>query len=185
MDIKATKTALREQYLARRAAMPPEEKKRREEKICRLILASASFRYAETILAYAPKESEIDIRPVLREALAQEKRLAMPRCEGEHLMTYRYISTLDELAPAAFGLMEPGAEAPAFAEDPGHSSLCLVPGVVFDVHGYRIGYGGGFYDKFLAAEPNHPTLALCYEFQMLPHLETEAHDIPVDYVIWA
>ena len=51
--------------------------------------------------------------------------------------------------------------------------------------GRRCGYGGGFYDKFLAAEPNHPTLALCYEFQMLPHLETESHDIPVDYVLWA
>ena len=50
---------------------------------------------------------------------------------------------------------------------------------------HRIGYGGGFYDKFLAAEPNHPTLALCYEFQMLPALDTEEHDIPVDTVLWA
>ncbi|MBQ8351746.1 MAG: 5-formyltetrahydrofolate cyclo-ligase [Clostridia bacterium] len=149
MDIKAIKTALREQFLEKRAAMSKEEKERRDQKICRLILSSASFRYAETILAYAPKENEIDIRPVLQKALAEGKRLALPRCEGEHLMTYRYITSLDELAPAAFGLYEPSANAPTFEEDPGHSSLCLVPGVVFDVHGYRIGYGGGYYDRFL------------------------------------
>ena len=149
MDIKALKTALREQYLARRAAMPLEEKQARDEKICRLILSSASFRYAETILAYFPKEGEIDIRPMLQRALALGKRLALPRCEGEHLMTYRYIDSPAELSPASFGLMEPGADAPVFEEDPGHSSLCLVPGVIFDVHGYRIGYGGGYYDRFL------------------------------------
>ena len=57
--------------------------------------------------------------------------------------------------------------------------------VAFDPHGHRIGYGGGFYDKFLEKEPNHPTLALCYEFQMLPYLETEPHDILVDCVLWA
>ena len=61
----------------------------------------------------------------------------------------------------------------------------LMPGLVFDPQGHRIGYGGGFYDKFLSREPNHPTMALCYDFQMLPHLDTEAHDIPVDTVLWA
>jgi 5-formyltetrahydrofolate cyclo-ligase len=149
MDIKAMKTALREQYLARRAAMTCEEKQQRDERICRLITASASFRYAETILAYYPKDNEINIRPMLQEALTLGKRLALPRCEGEHLMTYRYVTSLEELDKASFGLMEPSADAPVFQEDPGHSSLCLVPGVVFDAHGYRIGYGGGYYDRFL------------------------------------
>ena len=54
-----------------------------------------------------------------------------------------------------------------------------------DLEGHRMGYGGGFYDKYLSAYPGHPTLALCYGFQMLPHLETEAHDLPVDDVIWS
>ena len=61
----------------------------------------------------------------------------------------------------------------------------VMPGLAFDPQGHRIGYGGGFYDKFLSREPNHPTLALCYDFQMLPHLDTEEHDIPVDTVLWA
>ena len=63
--------------------------------------------------------------------------------------------------------------------------LTLMPGLVFDPQGHRIGYGGGFYDKFLSREPNHPTVALCYDFQVLPELETEEFDIPVDTVLWA
>jgi len=61
----------------------------------------------------------------------------------------------------------------------------LMPGLAFDREGHRIGYGGGFYDKFLAAEPNHPTLALCYEFQIVSQLPVEEFDIPVDVVLWA
>ena len=167
MDIKALKTELREQHMARRAALSSEEKQARDEKICALILSSASFRYAETILAYYPKEGEIDVRPVLWRALELGKKVALPRCEGEHLMTYRFISGEGDLAPASFGLMEPAADAPAFAEDPGHSSLCLVPGVVFDVHGYRIGYGGGYYDRFL--QDFHGSVAgLIYRDFILP-----------------
>lgn len=149
MDIKVLKTEIREEYLARRAAIPADEKKKREEKICRLILSSASFRYAETILAYAPRKNEIDIAPLLLLALEMGKKLALPRCEGDHFMTYRYVHSLDRLSPGSYGILEPDADAPLFQEDPGHSSLCLVPGVVFDIHGYRIGYGGGYYDRFL------------------------------------
>ena len=59
-----------------------------------------------------------------------------------------------------------------------------MPGLAFDRQGHRIGYGGGFYDRFLAQEPNHPTVALCYAFQMLDALETEEFDVPVDCVLW-
>lgn len=60
-----------------------------------------------------------------------------------------------------------------------------MPGLAFDPSGRRLGYGGGFYDRFLAREPGHPTLALCYDFQLLPHVETAPHDVPVDQVLWA
>ena len=63
------------------------------------------------------------------------------------------------------------------------TALVLMPGIAFDPEGHRCGYGGGFYDKYLAAHSQHPTLALCYGFQMLRHLDTDAHDIPVDFVL--
>ena len=63
-------------------------------------------------------------------------------------------------------------------------ALVLMPGLAFDPQGHRMGYGGGFYDRFLAREP-HPTIALCYDFQLLPDLPVQAHDIPVDAVLSA
>ena len=97
-------------------------------------------------------------------------------------MRFIYLDDLTKVAKGYAGIPEPIADEPV-ADD--ETALVLMPGLAFDPKGHRIGYGGGFYDKFLAAEPNHPTLALCYEFQMLPSLETEEHDIPVDCVLWA
>ena len=65
------------------------------------------------------------------------------------------------------------------------TALVLMPGMAFTKDGKRMGYGGGFYDKFLAAEPDHPTVALCYDFQMVEDLPNEDYDIPVDCVLWA
>lgn len=148
MDIRTRKTELRSMYLARRAAIPAAEKERRDARICDAILSSASYRYANTVLAYFPRENEVDIRPALRAALAAGKRVALPRCEAEHIMHYRYVEDLDSLCPGSFGICEPGEDAPLYREEEG-STLCLVPGVVFDRRGYRIGYGGGYYDRFL------------------------------------
>ena len=97
-------------------------------------------------------------------------------------MKFISIQNLEGIAEGYMGIQEPVADGPV-AEDP--RALVLMPGLAFDREGHRIGYGGGFYDKFLAEEPDHPTVALCYEFQMLPHVETEAFDIPVDLVLFA
>jgi len=77
---------------------------------------------------------------------------------------------------------EPIADGPV-AND--KTALVLMPGLAFDHQGHRIGYGGGFYDRFLEKEPKHPTIALCFDFQMVDELETEEFDIPVDIVLWA
>lgn len=82
----------------------------------------------------------------------------------------------------AYNIPEPIADGPE-ADD--ETALVLMPGLAFDPEGHRCGYGGGFYDKFLAAHPNHPTIALCYGFQMFDHLDVDAHDIPVDAVLSA
>ena len=97
-------------------------------------------------------------------------------------MKFMYLDDLTMVAPGYANIPEPIADGPV-ADDP--TALVLMPGLAFDPQGHRIGYGGGFYDRFLADEPNHPTLALCYGFQMVEKLETEEFDIPVDQVIWA
>jgi len=118
---------------------------------------------------------------MLEQAIRDGKRVAVPKVYGEE-MKFLYITDLTQVETGYAGIPEPIADGPV-ADDP--TALVLMPGLAFDPEGRRIGYGGGFYDKFLEREPNHPTLALCYDFQMLPKLETQEHDIPVDLVLWA
>ena len=117
------------------------------------MLGSATFRYADIILMYYPKPDEIDIRPVAEAALAAGKKIAFPRCNpADHTMVFHYVSSLDELLPGSYNLMEPAESLPAFTPELAEKCnvACIVPAVVFDKKGFRIGYGGGYYDRYLA-----------------------------------
>lgn len=175
------KKELRSQIRSRKRAMTEEEILSRSEELGKLFAQSEAYRNAKTIYGYLPYNQEVRTVPMLEQALKDGKRVAVPKCYGEE-MKFIYLTDLTQVAPGYANIPEPIADEP-IADDP--TALVLMPGLAFDSQGHRIGYGGGFYDKFLSAEPNHPTLALCYEFQMLPALETEAHDIPVDTVLWA
>ena len=140
------------------------------------------YQNAKTIYGYLPYNQEVRTVPMLEQAIRDGKRVAVPKCYGEE-MRFLYITDfVNEVAPGYANIPEPIADGPV-ADDP--TALVLMPGLAFDPMGHRIGYGGGFYDRFLASEPNHPTLALCYGFQMVEHLQTEEFDIPVDQVLWA
>ena len=175
------KTELRRSIRQQKRAMTEAEIVARSAKLGELFAASEAYKNAKTIYGYLPYNQEVRTVPMLERALKDGKRVAVPKCYGEE-MRFIYLDDLTKVAKGYAGIPEPIADEPV-ADD--ETALVLMPGLAFDPKGHRIGYGGGFYDKFLAAEPNHPTLALCYEFQMLPHLETEEHDIPVDTVIWA
>ena len=175
------KTELRRSIRAQKRAMSREEIDRRSARLGELFAASEAYKNAKTIYGYLPYNQEVRTVPMLERALADGKRVAVPKCYGDE-MKFIFMDDLTKVEKGYANIPEPIADGPV-ADD--ETALVLMPGLAFDPQGHRIGYGGGFYDKFLAAEPNHPTLALCYEFQMLPHLETEAHDIPVDYVLWA
>lgn len=136
---------------------------------------------AKTIYGYLPYNQEVRTVAMLEQALRDGKKVAVPKVYGEE-MQFIYLDDLSQIEKGYCGIPEPVADGP-IAEDP--TALVLMPGLAFDAAGHRIGYGGGFYDRFLAQEPNHPTLALCYDFQMVEHLDTEEFDIPVDCVLWA
>ena len=177
MDKKALRAAIRQQ----KRAMTEEEIVSKSEKLGQLLVQNELYRKAKTFYGYLPYNQEVRTVPMLEQALRDGKRVAVPKCYGD-TMKFIYMDDLSQVAPGYANIPEPIADEPV-ADDP--TALVLMPGMAFDPQGHRIGYGGGFYDKFLAAEPDHPTLALCYDFQMLPHLETEEFDIPVDCVLWA
>ena len=177
MDKKELRRTIRE----RKRAMTEEEIVSRSEALGRLFAQSDAYKAAKTIYGYLPYNQEVRTVPMLEQALRDGKRVAVPKVYGEE-MKFLYLDDLTKVEKGYAGIPEPIDDGPV-ADD--ETALVLMPGLAFDPEGHRIGYGGGFYDKFLAAEPNHPTLALCYEFQMLPKLDTEEHDIPVDTVLWA
>lgn len=177
MDKKELRRSIREQ----KRAMTEEQIVTASEKLGQLFAATEAYQKAETIYGYLPYNQEVRTVPMLQKALDDGKKVAVPKVFGEE-MKFIYLDDLTAVEKGYAGIPEPVADGPV-ADD--KEALVLMPGLAFDPQGHRIGYGGGFYDKFLAAEPNHPTVALCYAFQMLPRLETEEFDIPVDCVLWA
>ena len=175
------KKELRAQVRARKRAMTGEQIREKSEKLTRLLTETEAYRNARSIYGYLPYNQEVRTVPMLEQALRDGKRVAVPKCYGDE-MRFLWIEDLSQVEKGFAGIPEPIADGPV-ADD--ETALVLMPGLAFDREGRRIGYGGGFYDKFLARERNHPTVALCYDFQIFDHLETDEFDVPVDLVLWA
>ena len=146
-----------------------------------LFINTPQYKNAKTIYGYLPYNQEVRTVPMLEQAMRDGKRVAVPKCYGDE-MKFIYMDDLSKVELGYANIPEPIEDGPV-AED--KTALVLMPGLAFTEKGDRMGYGGGFYDKFLAAEPDHPTVALCYAFQMVETLPTAEYDIPVDCVLWA
>ena len=144
-----------------------------DARICEVISSCVSYRHAEVVLGYVPFGFEVDITPLLRQALADGKRLALPRTYGRGEMTFRYVTDLAELAPGGYGIPEPEEACPPYEAAP--ATLCLVPAIVYDRHGRRIGYGGGYYDRFLRSY-TVTALGVIYRSFVLPSLPLGRYD---------
>ncbi|MBO5837394.1 MAG: 5-formyltetrahydrofolate cyclo-ligase [Oscillospiraceae bacterium] len=177
MDKKELRRKIREMKRAMTAAQIEIASK----KLGQMFLTSAQYQKAKTLYGYLPYNQEVRTEPILEQALQDGKRIAVPKIFGDE-MRFIYLDDLSQVEVGYCGIPEPVNDGPE-ADD--ETALVLMPGIAFDKEGHRIGYGGGFYDKFLAKEPDHPTVALCYDFQMVEFLETEEFDIPVDQVFWA
>ena len=161
--------------------MTPEEIQAKSRILVEKFVQTDYYRQASTIYGYLPYNQEVRTVALLEQAIRDGKRVAVPKVYGEE-MKFHYLTDLTRVETGYAGIPEPIGDEPVAKDS---TSLVLMPGMAFDREGHRIGYGGGFYDKFLADEPNHPTVALCYDFQVLPKLETEEFDVPVDLVLWA
>ena len=177
MDKKELRCQIREQ----KRAMTEAEINAASAKLGELFCSCRQYKDAKTIYGYLPYNQEVRTVPMLEQAMRDGKRVAVPKCYGEE-MRFIYMDDLSKVEKGYASIPEPIADEPV-ADDP--TALVLMPGLAFTEDGKRMGYGGGFYDKFLASEPNHPTVALCYEFQMVDYIPTEDYDIPVDCVLHA
>ena len=177
MDKKELRRQIREQ----KRAMTEEQIVAASQRLGELFCNCEYYKNAKTIYGYLPYNQEVRTVPMLEQAIKDGKRVAVPKCYGEE-MRFIYMDDLNKVEKGYANIPEPIDDEPV-ADD--KTALVLMPGMAFTKEGHRMGYGGGFYDKFLASEPDHPTVALCYDFQMLDYIPTEDYDIPVDCVLWA
>jgi len=182
--IKKEKDEIRKTYREKRAAIDPAEKAKRDGAICRAATSLASYRYAEYILMYAPTDEEIDIMPVALDALSKGKKVAFPRCNPEdHTMDYHIVESPDELKIDYFGLREPPSDLPLY--DPlsqAGSAVCFVPGLVYDNNGYRLGYGKGFYDRYLSNFGGN-IIGVVYSDFILPTVPRGRFDVSIKILL--
>lgn len=184
MDTAALeKQRLREERLAAREALSEQERSVLDDLITQKLLATSEYAQATTVLTYVSVSSEVSTRMFIERALRDGKTVAVPRCLPGHCLEFVAIASLEQLVAAPFNLLEPAKELPAVTEDQRNNSICIVPALLVDTKGYRLGYGAGFYDRFLST---YPGKKICLAYQqnlsreMLPHT---TFDVAVDVVI--
>lgn len=173
------KIALRKHISAKKRLLSSQQIEEASLALAKLLFSHPLYKQADTIYAYLSYNQEVRTAPIINQALLDGKKVAVPKI-FDNTMAFVYIDESSLILPGYKGIPEPVSNE--LAND--KHALVLMPGLAFTPNGQRMGYGGGFYDRFLAEEP-HPTLALCYDFQLLPQLPVEEHDLPVDAVLSA
>lgn len=173
------KAKVRSQVRGRRRQLEPLEKNRMDEQIRNRLLEMKELSEADVIYSYMSFGGEVDTICLMNALRRQNKRVAVPRVEGDRIFFY-FVAGMEELAPGCKGILEPveGCE-PAFDRQ----APVITPGMAFSLEGERIGYGGGYYDRFFEKEPDHIRIALAYPFQIYEKLQTEECDRKIDRIV--
>jgi len=169
------KASLRRQLLRARQALTVGEWREKSDRICQHIQQFDLYRHARTVLAYRSFRQEPDLEPLFSDECLGEHIWGFPRCVDKSLVWHRW-SQGALMQTGAYGILEPHPDWPEV--DSETVDLILVPAVVCDARGYRLGYGGGFYDRMLSLPiwQSKPTVGIVFEFAYLPELPVESWD---------
>ena len=174
------KKQLRGELLRLRRETPRQQKQAIDRQISQHVINSPEYRQAQTIFAYWSTDEEIDTHAILANARQRGKRVCVPKCLKGHRMIARQICSEADLTEQTFGSPEPGEQCPEIA--PEEIDLCLVPALACDASGIRLGYGGGFYDRFLP-QTAACRMVLCAQERFLQQVPAERYDIHCDCVV--
>lgn len=179
------KKELRKRFLDIRSSLSKEEIESKSMAIFNALTEMEDFKNAKWIMTYIDFRDEVQTDRIINYCLQHNKRIAVPVCipKTKELILSEIHNIDDDTEIGHFGVREPKKDKLRILE-PSNISLILVPGVAFDPSGYRIGYGGGYYDRFLSsAGKGIPTIALAFECQITQDLPRDDYDIPLDYIL--
>ena len=174
------KRELRKELIAKRRAVT--NKAQKNEAIVNNLLNSEYYRSADTILCFASTEDEINTDAIINSAICDGKTLALPYCTDKsgHMQFYIITSPAD-LTKGSFGIREPDITKCKRLESY-DNSIIIVPALAYAKDGFRIGYGGGYYDRFLT-EYNGVCVGICYDEMLLDKIPADSYDLPVDIIV--
>ena len=189
-EIKAAKSELRKRIIGERSSLTEESVREMSEAICRNMTSLPEYDRAEVILGYYSTRKEPVLDMLFEAAIGAGKKVYLPKVMTKETMEFfRYESEAD-VAPGSYGIMEPVTEEMYDpAESDGENILMIMPGVAFDEKGNRIGYGGGYYDRYLErlgspkVTVEVKTVMAAYNMQKVSHIPTEATDMRPDKII--
>ena len=177
------KKRLKTKVLSKRDRMKPVERAARSVAICENLLTRGHYQRAKTVAVFVTYRSEVNTLPIIQDLLHKKKTVAVPRITGKGKMEFYIIKDPDaDLIPGTYGIREPKHGLKKVK--PEDIDLLLTPGAVFDDRGYRIGYGGGFYDRYIPRlKEGTPTISLAFELQLVKMVPNESFDQKVNMII--
>lgn len=154
-----------------------------DEKIFLKLINSVGYKNADTILCYISTDIEVDTRKFIKQALKDGKKIAVPKCFNDGIMIFFEINSLNNLIRSGFGIDEPDENIHRrIDENEINDALCIVPALSFDKNGMRLGYGGGFYDRFLSTYRLN-AVGICYSSCITDRIDAQAYDIKIKNII--
>ncbi len=182
-EIRKRKNDIRTHYKQIRAELDRDKKAAMDEAICSYFTTLATYRYASVLLMYAPKKDEVNVYPLAERALADGKKVAFPRCiEETHDMNYHFVEDLSVLEKGSYGLLEPPSHLPVYDCESKATAACIVPALVYDSKGYRLGYGKGYYDRYLSGFTGSK-VGMIYTDFIIDQLPRGRFDLNVDFLV--
>ena len=182
VDIRIVKSKIRNDIKEYRKSLSPRDKEEMVRSILRRITSVPEYQEADLLLCYISTPIEVNTRPLVEDAWRRGKRVAAPYCiAGTRNMDFYLITSFDQLAVRTYGVWEPIADQCEKLTDIS-SGVCIVPALSYDLEGYRMGYGGGYYDRFLARFGGFK-LGIVYDSCVRRRLAHGRYDLPVDLVV--
>lgn len=182
-NIKIFKMTLRSKYRGYRETLDKEKKRLMDEKILKKIMILNVYKYADIVFTYVSKDIEVDTYRLMEESWQNGKKVAVPKCKPEaKAMDFYIIKSFDDLEKCTFGLLEPIASRCEKITDFSSRNVCIVPGFCFDNEGFRLGYGYGYYDRFLQNFKG-TAVGICYSDSIIRRLPHGRFDRPIDILL--